>query len=149
MESIRSLRKSSFLRSGNYLLADIHTHRIFDCDKRNKTQKNFNRMLNSKHKLLNVQILRVKNANINLESYHRLKKLSLFQTSLKKRQETLQIGSATKIQKIFRGFIARKKTLPIFFTLQKSRALSKIEELKLSVDNYFFNRKYTEDVISI
>jgi len=137
------------LKTGKYFLADINANLTCDGDKWNKTQKNFNRILDLKHNLLKNQILRVRNASTNLKSYQRLKKLALFQTSLIKRQQTLQIDSATKIQKTFRGYISRKRTLPVSLTFHKSRALLKIEELKLSVNNYFFNRAYTEDVISI
>lgn len=149
MESLRISRNATFLKTKKEFLFDRSKESSYFFSKRNSTQRDFNRILKGKNKLLKDQIVRVKKANINLESFERLKQLKMLHIKIKQKQTQLQTESATKIQKLFRGYITRKKTLSRSYELQKSAALSKIYQMKVSVDNIFFHRQYTEDVIAI
>lgn len=148
MESFRISRNTTFLKTKKDFLLERSNERSYLCTSRNSTQRDFNRILKSKHKMLKDQIVRVKKANINLESFERLRKLKMLQIKLSKKQNQLQTESAVKIQKVFRGYITRKKTSSKSYEVQKNKAFLKIYEMNDSVYSIFLHRKYTEDVIT-
>jgi hypothetical protein len=113
---------------------------------KNRTLKQFDLSLKKKLSLLKDQSNRVERASLKLHSHLKFKMISKYQLSLKKKLENLQTQSAIKIQKCFRGFLARKKFADLSLGYRKSLVLNKIEDLRNSVSLIFLHSKATEEV---
>ena len=115
------------------------------CSK-SRNLKLFDFTIKKKLKLLEDQTFKAHRASLRLSSHLKVKMIANYQISFRKKHDKIFKAAAIKIQKCFRGYLARKKYADINLKYKKSQVKSKIEDLRQSVDFIFLNSKVIEEV---
>lgn len=115
------------------------------CSK-SRNLKLFDFTIKKKLKLLEDQSFKAQRASLRLSSHLKVKLIANYQISFRKKHDKILKAAAIKIQKCFRGYLARKKYADINLKYKKSQVQSKIEDLRRSVGFIFLNSKVIEEV---
>jgi IQ calmodulin-binding motif len=111
------------------------------------TKKNFVSLIKHKQSLLRAQIVKKNQASFNLRTCIKYNSILKNQIALKNSQNLLEHKSAIYIQKIFRGFLSRKKFLQLEVSIRKNAMQKAVSTLASSVYHIFMNSRSTKEVI--